>query len=234
MNDRFSPELVFVMSASSPTDLHTLSLICAVSESSRLRKSPRYGLTEVKTQGVTSMTFSKSGRNGFLLGTFCFAAILSACSPNQSADSGDSHEVYSPKDLNAPFYVIKEYSPDRDPVADLATTVERATAEDKRILLVIGGEWCIWCHYLADFLEENAESQAAFDQSFVVSKINYSDENKNEDFLSQFPKAEGYPHFYILESDGSFLASQGTADLEKNKSYNPKKMIAFAEKWQKG
>lgn len=170
-----------------------------------------------------------------LIGAVSLSSMaLSACSPAAKTESETQHEAYEPKELKAPFYVIKEYSPDRDPVADLAETVAVAEAENKRILLVIGGEWCIWCHYLADYLEEDMTVQAAFDESFVVSKINYSDENKNEDFLGQYPKAEGYPHFYILESDGTFLESQGTAVLEKDKSYDPEKMLAFAGKWKKG
>lgn len=156
------------------------------------------------------------------------ALIAAACSPSER--TAEEHAAYAPKDLKAPFYVIKEYSPDRDPVADLAQTVEVAQAENKRILLIVGGEWCIWCHYLADYLEEDLDVQKAFDDSFVVSKINWSDENKNEDFLGQYPKADGYPHFYILESDGTFLESQGTAVLEKDKSYDPEIMLAFAEK----
>lgn len=162
---------------------------------------------------------------------FCFLFTMAACSPSEPP--AEETHIYEPKELNAPFYVIKEYSPERDPVADLAFTVEHAQAEDKRILLIIGGEWCIWCHYLADFLEEDLAVQAAFDETFVVTKINYSDENKNEDFLGQFPKAAGYPHFYIMESGGSYLDEQGTAVLEKDKSYDPAVMIAFAEKWRK-
>lgn len=181
------------------------------------------------------MMVSPKARAAGLAG-FALLAIagLTACTPAEDAKSDTSHEAYKPKELNAPFYVIKEYSPERDPVADLAETIAVAQAEDKRILLIIGGEWCIWCHYLADYLEADNAVQAAFDESFVVSKINWSDENKNEDFLGQYPKAEGYPHFYILDSDGSFLESQGTAVLEKDKSYDPEKMLAFAEKWKKG
>ena len=178
------------------------------------------------------MRMSNRGSLYFVL-ALATGVILSACTPAVEDEQVGEHAAYAPKELNAPFYVIKEYNPDRDPVADLAQTVDVAQAENKRILLVIGGEWCIWCHYLADYLEADKTVQAAFDESFVVSKINWSDENKNEDFLSQYPKAEGYPHFYILESDGTFLESQGTAILEKDKSYDPEKMLAFAEKWKK-
>ncbi|MAK61356.1 MAG: thiol-disulfide isomerase [Ponticaulis sp.] len=157
---------------------------------------------------------------------------LVACGPGPEPET-EEIEIYEPKELNAPFYVIKEYSPERDPAADLAFTAEHAQAEDKRILLIVGGEWCIWCHYLADFLEEDLEVQKAFDETFVVTKINWSEDNKNEAFLNQFPPAEGYPFFIITDSSGNYIGTQGTAELEEGKSYDSAKMIAFAEKWRK-
>lgn len=158
------------------------------------------------------------------------ATMLSACSPVEEA----SARAYVPKEVRAPFYSVREYNPNRDVWADLQMTIRRAFENDKRVLLLVGGEWCIWCHYLADYLETDTKVQAAFDETFVVMKVNYSDENKNEDFLSQYPKVAGYPHFIILDSDGTFIGEQGTADLEKGKSYDQKKMLAFAEEWRKG
>lgn len=157
------------------------------------------------------------------------AATLPACSPVEEA----SARAYAPKPVTAPFYSVREYNPNRDVWADLQMTIETAFADDKRILLVVGGEWCIWCHYLADYLETDMEAQKAFEETFIVMKVNYSDENKNEDFLSQYPDVAGYPHFIILDSDGTFIGEQGTADLERGKAYNREKMLAFAEKWRK-
>lgn len=73
----------------------------------------------------------------------------------------------------------------------------------------------------------------AFADSFVVMKVNWSPENKNEDFLGQYPESEGYPDLFILDSDGGFLAQQGTGVLEEGKSYDEQKMLDFAAKWKK-
>ena len=59
-----------------------------------------------------------------------------------------------------------------------------------------------------------------------------SEENENTQFLSAYPKAEGYPHLYVLESDGTFLHSQGTGVLEDGKkSYDLRKYMEFLKKW---
>ena len=70
--------------------------------------------------------------------------------------------------------------------------------------------------------------------SFLIMKVNYSDENKNEDLLSKFPKVPAYPHYFVLESDGSFLHSQGTGELEEGDSYDEGVFAAFLEKWKPG
>ena len=63
-------------------------------------------------------------------------------------------------------------------------------------------------------------------------KVNYSDENENAEFLSQFPPVPAYPHFFVLESDGSFLHSQGTGELEEGGGYNPDVFGDFLERWK--
>ena len=63
-------------------------------------------------------------------------------------------------------------------------------------------------------------------------KVNYSDKNRNEGFLKAYPKVPAYPHFFVLDSDGTFLHSQGTAELEEGRGYNEKVFLGFLAKWQ--
>lgn len=67
--------------------------------------------------------------------------------------------------------------------------------------------------------------------NFVVVKINFSKENKNEKFLSKFPAIEGYPHFFVLGGDGKFLYSQDTGALESGKHHDPDKVLNFLKNW---
>jgi hypothetical protein len=41
----------------------------------------------------------------------------------------------------------------------------------------------------------------------------------------------GYPHLFVLESDGSLVHSQETGALEKGKGHDPDKVMAFLKKW---
>ena len=107
----------------------------------------------------------------------------------------------------------------------LDSAVAAAAAEDKLVLLISGGDWCIWCHYLAAFLEREAAIDAALHDVFVVQKVYVGDENMNKDFFARLPKAAGAPHFWVLSSGGELLASQDTLPLEDgDKSYDPKQV----------
>lgn len=124
------------------------------------------------------------------------------------------------------------FDPARNPFDDLKFTVEEAKQLNKRIILDIGGDWCIWCHRIDAFMNNTEAIKSLLDKNFIVLKINVSKENKNENFLSQFPPIEGYPHFFVLEKDGSLLHSQNTGDLEKDKDYDIEKFISFLNKWK--
>lgn len=115
----------------------------------------------------------------------------------------------------------------------LDAAVAKAAADDKLLLLISGGDWCKWCHYLAAFLERETSLDAALHEVFVVQKIYVGDENMNKEFFARLPTAAGAPHFWVLSRDGELLASQDTLPLEDgDKSYDPAKFSAFIEQWR--
>lgn len=124
-----------------------------------------------------------------------------------------------------------KFDPAADPFADVKVATVEAAKTGKRILLDVGGEWCIWCHRIDSFIEQHEEIYKFLHDNFVVVKVNYSKENKNEKFLAQFPKVPGFPHFFVLDKDGKFLHSQDTGQLEKDKSYDAEKILNFFKEW---
>lgn len=129
------------------------------------------------------------------------------------------------------FQPVTKFDPHRNPTEDLKAAVKEAQRKNKRIILDVGGDWCIWCHRLDKFFEDNEEVTSFMLDNFIVMKVNFSEENKNEEFLSQFPKIPGYPHLFILEKDGKLLHSQDTGLLEKGKGHDKEKVMAFLKKW---
>lgn len=126
----------------------------------------------------------------------------------------------------------EKFDPVRNPFEDLKSAVGVTTESNKRIILDVGGEWCIWCHRIDAFMHNTEEIKTLLEENYVVVKINFSKENKNEKFLSQYPAIEGYPHFFILDNDGKLLHSQNTGELEKDKDYDKEKFLEFLNRWK--
>jgi thioredoxin-related protein len=125
------------------------------------------------------------------------------------------------------------YDPKADPFAQLAQGVALAQAQDKLVLLISGGDWCVWCHYLNAFVKSDADLERQLYDTFVVVKVYVGDENKNERFFANWPQAAGAPHFWVFSSDGNLLSSQPTLVLEDgDKSYDKQKFLAFISRWK--
>src|SRR5262245_57567014 len=124
----------------------------------------------------------------------------------------------------------KKFDPARDPAKDVAAAAAAAKSEGKRVLLDVGGEWCVWCHMMDDFIAANPEVRAAVDANYVVVKVNWSPQNKNQAFLSTLPPVKGYPHLFVLDADGRLVHSQDTDVLELGRGYDKAKFLAFLKR----
>ncbi|MDH5736170.1 MAG: thioredoxin family protein, partial [Gammaproteobacteria bacterium] len=129
-----------------------------------------------------------------------------------------------------PKYSLK-YDPARDPFKDGYAAIENAKMTQRRILIEVGGEWCSWCHMIERFLDENPDVKIALHQTFVILKVNVSDSNDNQAFLSSLPKPLGYPHMYVSEKDGTILLSKDTAELISDGQYSRQKFLEFIKYW---
>jgi len=131
----------------------------------------------------------------------------------------------------APPEQRESFDPSRDAAKDIQAALRQAEASGRRVILDVGGEWCIWCRRLDSLFASHPEIEEYRRAHFVTVKVNWSPENKNEQVLSHYPKVAGYPHLFVLESDGTLLKSQDTGELEKGKGHDPEKVMAFLKKW---
>ena len=125
----------------------------------------------------------------------------------------------------------EKYDPSRDPAKDVAAAVALASKSGKRILLDVGGEWCPWCRKLDKCFAENEKIAAFLRTNFIVVKVNFSQEDQNKGFLSQYPAISGYPFLFVLDSAGKLLESQSTGELESGDHHDPGKVLDFLRKW---
>lgn len=122
------------------------------------------------------------------------------------------------------FVPVTTYDPKRDAAKDITDAIGEAQRTKKHVLVEVGGDWCKWCHILDDFFTANAELLALREKNFVTVKVNFSEENHNEEVLSQYPAIEGFPHLFFLDAKGKLLVSQDTGALENGRTYSLEKL----------
>ena len=135
-------------------------------------------------------------------------------------------------DINA----LKPYSINYDkkvnPHIDLANAMQKAKKSHKKILLLVGGDWCKWCGTFDNFLDDNEKIAKDFYNSFEVVRVYYGKgiNDNAKSLLKQFPPLKATPHFYILTEDAKLLKSIDSTYLERGYGYNRHKVIDFINK----
>jgi len=132
------------------------------------------------------------------------------------------------------------YDKTADAKVQVARAVERAKHDDKRILLMFGGDWCGWCHKLHDLFKTNREVAQTLDNEYELVTIDLESPNATpllkacKEALSQaeLQKGVGYPFLAILDADGKVVAAQRTDVLEEGDHHDPKRVAAFLDNWK--
>ena len=101
---------------------------------------------------------------------------------------------------------MNSYDASRDPAKDLQDAIAEATRTKKRILLEVGGDWCVYCNIMDATFESHPQLRKVRDANYVTVKINYSKENPNEAFLSHYPQDRRLPAFFCPGFQGRLAA----------------------------
>src|SRR5215468_4527932 len=71
-------------------------------------------------------------------------------------------------------FIREKFDPARNPHDDLNAAIGKASKENKRIILDVGGEWCGWCKYMDRFIFDHPELTNLRDDNYVWIKVNFS------------------------------------------------------------
>ena len=127
----------------------------------------------------------------------------------------------------------KVYDEDINAMEQIHQALDEANATGRKVICQVGGNWCPWCLRFANFINKDEEINKVIEENYVYIHVNTSKVNKNAEAMKRLgnPGRFGYPVFVILDHDGHVMQTQSSECLEKDKSYDHEKVLAFFQNW---
>ena len=125
------------------------------------------------------------------------------------------------------------YNPDLNAHEQLTQAIIKAQAQNKHILIQVGGNWCPWCIKLHDFMHEHERIDSLIQADYILIYVNYSKDNKNPEIMTRlgYPQRFGFPVLVILDANGERLHTQNTVYFEKDELYSEEKILDCLKAW---
>jgi thiol:disulfide interchange protein len=134
---------------------------------------------------------------------------------------------------NVPFVKKHLYSETANPTADIAAALKQARAQNKRVILDFGGDWCGDCQVLDIYMHQspNAEILA---KHFIVVHVDIGQMDHNVDVAERYkvPIKKGVPALAVLDAHGKLLYSQTNKEFENMRNMRSEDVTAFLNKWK--
>ncbi len=124
------------------------------------------------------------------------------------------------------------YDDKADARAQIATALEIARRDNKRVLVEFGGNWCGWCYKLYDVFHNDPDVAPLVRDEYELVLV---DSATNGDLLRSYGadnEKHGLPFLTVLDAGGQVLVNQNTSDLEDGPQHDSAKVKAFLEHWK--
>ncbi len=119
------------------------------------------------------------------------------------------------------------YDASRDAAADIDRALATATASGRRVLLIVGGDWCRDCRELDAMFAADAGLAALRDRHYVTVKVFVGSENRNERVLARYPKIAWVPTLIDLAHDGRVRRMVPSTQFHEAERLVPTRVRAF-------
>src|SRR3982074_331915 len=155
------------------------------------------------------------------------ALLLSSASFGQKQSNPDDKGTLDPVESRKNLY-----PPDTDAKKEIDEARKQAAVDEKRVLLVFGGNWCYDCHVLDRALHEG-EAGKVVKESFLLVHVDIGEGDKNLDLVKKYKTTldKGVPVVVILSSDGSAIYSSDDGEFEAARKMMKKDLVAFLTHW---
>jgi thioredoxin-related protein len=120
----------------------------------------------------------------------------------------------------------------------LKTALAEAQASGRRVVLMLGANWCPWCHRLDAVLRRDPELRTRWERDYVLVRINVNWKTVapcNPEILARYRRApqRGIPVLTLLDAKGNILANPDISrwEIAESKDYDVAKLRGFFAEW---
>jgi thiol-disulfide isomerase/thioredoxin len=116
---------------------------------------------------------------------------------------------------------------------DLDAALAAAKADNKRVLVIFGANWCYDCHVL-DTAMHSEQLAALVANNYHVVHINIEDGKSNSDLADRFqvPLDKGVPSLAVIDGSGKLITSQKQGEFESAAKIGIEDVSAFLNRWK--
>ncbi len=125
-----------------------------------------------------------------------------------------------------------------DGKAQLAAALAEAKASDRRVLVMLGANWCPWCHRLDAVLRNDPVLRAQAERDYVIVRIDVNWKSytlRNAELLARYRRApqRGIPVLTLLDANGRVLANPDISrwETKEPRDYDVAKLREFFAVW---
>ena len=115
----------------------------------------------------------------------------------------------------------------------IEASLKTAAAENKRVILIFGGNWCYDCHVLDQALHEG-EAEKIVKKSFLLVHVDIGEGDKNLDLIKKYETTLGFgvPTVVIIDAEGRVVYSSTKGEFEAARRMMKKDLVAFLNQWK--
>ena len=152
--------------------------------------------------------------------------LLSAAAAAGQQSSND--EALRPVTAKTDLYPVNA-----DAKKEIEAALKTAHAENKRVILIFGGNWCYDCHVLDQALHEG-EANKIVKESFLLVHVDIGEGDKNLDLIKKYETtlSSGVPTVVIIDAEGRVVYSSTKGEFEAARRMMRTDLVAFLSRWK--
>jgi thiol:disulfide interchange protein len=138
--------------------------------------------------------------------------------------------------FGAPPEIRNPYKDGADAQVEIDATLGQARVSGKRVLLVFGANWCVWCRRLEWVLRNDPGVREALEASWHVVHVDVGTRGSgtNAAAVARYgdPIQHGLPCLVMLDAQGNVVHTQETGALERGDRHDPARIVEVLNRFR--